>query len=624
MLDLAVHARELELQALDLEHHGPGGLAARFDHQLRHERGQLGVARRQPALRLGEVLAQVLGGAPGEIAGEGLGEVELAQGLLARARAGDAQREEGPLGARPPRPQRGGGRGRGAARAAPCALAGGVPGRRLPPRQRTRPAGRQRALGETLGQAQALGDDLGELHPHRARGQRGEHGAQLLEHAVAALGAGVVALGEHPLDAKAHEGDRLANQRAHRLGALALEEIGGIGLRRQLDHAQLELALGGQGGCAQHRLLARAVGVEREQHGRRHARELADLVAGEGRAHQADRVAYARLVQGDRVGVALADDHLPLARGVRAREIAAVEVQALVVEVVVGGVEVLRPLILAHRPRAEPEHAPAHVGEREDDARAKAVVGPAGLPRALGQAGGVELLDGEAAAARGAQDPVPGAGREAHAELPQDLLAQAPAVQVLPRARGLAGLPQGANVVGSGAREQLQQPLAPPAPLGLARVLLLAHELHPVAIGEQLERFPEVDPLGLLHEREHVARGLAAEAVVDLLLRVDAERGGALLVERAQPLVARRPGPPQLGSRGDQLEEVDRLAHAIPGLVGVEGHLFRGWSDAHPPYRSAARRRPPRGLLESQRANACGTSRRVYSPMQKRSVMPAR
>ena len=84
--------------------------------------------------------------------------------------------------------------------------------------------------------------------------------------------------------------------------------------------------------------------------------------------------------------------------------------------------------------------------------------------------------------------------------------------------------------------EQLEQALAAPAALGRARVLLLALELDAVAVGEELERAVEVEPFGLLHEREDVARGLAAEAVVDLLSGSIAERGRALVVERAQPL----------------------------------------------------------------------------------------
>ena len=99
-----------------------------------------------------------------------------------------------------------------------------------------------------------------------------------------------------------------------------------------------------------------------------------------------------------------------------------------------------------------------------------------------------------------------------------------------------------------------------------------ALQLDPVALGQQLQGAFEVEALGLLHEREDVAGGLAAEAVVDLLARVDPERRRALVVERAQALVAAGPGAAQLGARGDELDHVDRVAHAVLGLGGVEGH----------------------------------------------------
>ena len=97
--------------------------------------------------------------------------------------------------------------------------------------------------------------------------------------------------------------------------------------------------------------------------------------------------------------------------------------------------------------------------------------------RALREARRVQLLLGEAAAARGEQHAVPRARRVADAELAQDLLAQPPALQVLARLRRLLGLPQVALVVGGRARQQLEQPLAALAPLGLARVLLPRAEL---------------------------------------------------------------------------------------------------------------------------------------------------
>jgi len=69
--------------------------------------------------------------------------------------------------------------------------------------------------------------------------------------------------------------------------------------------------------------------------------------------------------------------------------------------------------------------------------------------------------------------------------------------------------------------------------LGLLRILLLALQLHSKAIRQQLEPTLEVDPLGLLYEREDVAGGLTAKAVIDLLGGIDPKRGAALLVERA-------------------------------------------------------------------------------------------
>ena len=119
---------------------------------------------------------------------------------------------------------------------------------------------------------------------------------------------------------------------------------------------------------------------------------------------------------------------------------------------------------------------------------------------------------------------------------------------------------------------RVEQALAAQALLLRLGVLGLALELDPEALGEQLERALEVDALDLLDEREDVAGGIAAEAVIDLLLGVDAERGRALLVEGAAPLVARGPGAAQLGVRGDELDEVDGVADAVLGVGGIAGH----------------------------------------------------
>jgi hypothetical protein len=104
------------------------------------------------------------------------------------------------------------------------------------------------------------------------------------------------------------------------------------------------------------------------------------------------------------------------------------------------------------------------------------------------------------------------------------------------------------------------------------RILLLELERDLVAVGEQLDRTLEVHALGLHDECERVAGGLTAEAVVDLLGRVDPERRGALLVKRAQAGEAVGAGTPQLRARGHEVHHVDGVADALLGVVGVESH----------------------------------------------------
>ena len=54
------------------------------------------------------------------------------------------------------------------------------------------------------------------------------------------------------------------------------------------------------------------------------------------------------------------------------------------------------------------------------------------------------------------------------------------------------------------------------------------------AVGEELDGLAEADVVDLLDEGDHVAALAAAEAVVEAAGRVDVERRGLLVVERAQ------------------------------------------------------------------------------------------
>ena len=69
--------------------------------------------------------------------------------------------------------------------------------------------------------------------------------------------------------------------------------------------------------------------VDPDEIGRVKAGYLADLLLGQCRPCEADRVAQAGLVHRDHVGVALGDDHAAGARGVRARDVGPEELPAL-------------------------------------------------------------------------------------------------------------------------------------------------------------------------------------------------------------------------------------------------------------------------------------------------------
>ena len=118
------------------------------------------------------------------------------------------------------------------------------------------------------------------------------------------------------------------------------------------------------------------------------------------------------------------------------------------------------------------------------------------------------------------QDLVPGARRVADAEGAQHLLAEPALGQVLARLAPPPRSPRGSWRRRPAVRSSSSlEPAALLAPRLGPRVLLLALELDPVAVGEQLDRLGEAEPLLLLDELDHVAADPAAEAVVELLLR---------------------------------------------------------------------------------------------------------
>jgi len=266
-------------------------------------------------------------------------------------------------------------------------------------------------------------------------------------------------------------------------------------------------------------------------------------------------------------------DAAEVATGVRPGEVRAKQVSPLVIDRTVGAVEVFRALLGTQRAGPEPEHASALVAQREGDAPPETVVhGARAVLGALHEPRREQFSLAEAAAPRGLQHAIPGARREADAKLAQDGLLEAPAGQVLACPCTLLVLPEHPLVVGAGAVQQLEQALLPPAGLGGTRVLLLALERHAVAVGEELDRANELEPLGLHREVEGVTGRLAAEAVVDLPRRLDAERRRAFLVKRAAPDVGVAAGPAQLGARAHEVHHVHGIADSLLGVGGVARH----------------------------------------------------
>jgi hypothetical protein len=557
--DVALEAQKLEVQRLALEGGARSAAPRRPHRQTGDQLGQLGVLRIDARRRVAEVLAQVACRPARQLAAERRLGVEVAQRLCPFGGHRDALGQERALGPRDRVERRGrstrlprspasraavaDARAVGAARARvrtrTGARGGGRGGAsRRPSARRPRTGARQPRRDERGRQIGPVGHGRHELLAQRARRHRREHRSQRIDDTVLALGGRQVPGVELALHAEADEGHRRLHQPRHRLRAVGLHEVGGIGARRERHHAQLEPPARRHASGPQHRLLTRPVGVQRELHARREPRQLADLLLGQRRAHQTDGVAQPGLVHRDHVRVALGDDHAPRARRVGTGDVRPEQVAALVVDGVVGRVQVLRPLVGAQGPRAEAEHASAQVAQREHDPPAEAVVQHALALGALGEARLVDLAVGEAAAADGVEQRVVGAGRVAHAELAQGRLLEAPAGQVLARGRRLGRVPQVAHVERRGALEQLVQALARLAALGRRGVLLDDLQAHAVAVGDVLHRALEVESLGELHEAERVTALAAPEAVEELLRRVDPERRRALVVERAEPLVA--------------------------------------------------------------------------------------
>ena len=88
---------------------------------------------------------------------------------------------------------------------------------------------------------------------------------------------------------------------------------------------------------------------------------------------------------------------------------------------------------------------------------------------------------------------------------------------------------------------------------------------------QPLDRVRERQVVDLLHEVDHVAALAAAEAVVPAYRWTDVERGGALVVERAEPLQRTGAGRLERELLADHVLDPDGLADVVD-VVLADSH----------------------------------------------------
>ena len=96
------------------------------------------------------------------------------------------------------------------------------------------------------------------------------------------------------------------------------------------------------------------------------------------------------------------------------------------------------------------------------------------------------------------------------------------------------------------------------------RILRALRHGNAIAFGEALERFVKADAFDLHHELQHVAAGLATEAVIKLLALVNVERRALFLMERTQPQIAIAAGLAQRRHvLADYVDDINRRLQLI-------------------------------------------------------------
>ncbi|CAH0267330.1 hypothetical protein SRABI128_03299 [Microbacterium sp. Bi128] len=365
------------------------------------------------------------------------------------------------------------------------------------------------------------------------------------------------------------------HERAHRAVAALQTQIARVESVGSDRHVGLrgEPLLVGEG--AQRGLLPRRIRVEREDHFSRcavvthHAAEHRDVVGAEGGAARCDRGRDPREVAGHDVGVPLDDDDPVLARDVALGQIEAVQHLGFLVDRRLGGVQILRALIVVvELARAEADDLTGDVADGPHDAAAESVVHPA-LPlrheACLHELVARELLREQVIHERG-----PPLRRVSHAEVRRGSRVETAVAEEAPRGVGLGRHQLRAEVLGGGGVRGVQPRASGRLGCG-ATVLVVQRVSH--ARGHALDGLGERDVVHRAEERIHVAGLAAAEAVVVTHLRAHVETGAALVMEGTQSLHRPHTGRFERDALTDDVGDVDpRLDLVDVGLPDAPAH----------------------------------------------------
>ena len=283
------------------------------------------------------------------------------------------------------------------------------------------------------------------------------------------------------------------------------------------------------------------------------------------------------LGQRDHIHVAFYHQNALQLAGRLARLVEAVEFATLVKDLGLRRVEILG-LVVPQYPAAKGDNAAAPVADRKHHAVAEAVVDLAVL--VFHQHAGLDQQVAQRIPATQRRvQVVPARRREPHAELLRDLARQAARLQIIHRPRRLRVAAQLLAVeqrrfFHNGVERFI-------ALLALRRVAPatagLAGNGHAGTAGQTIHRLREFQVFVFHHERQRIAARATAEAIVELFVGVDAERGAALLVEGAAGgvILARLF---QFDTPVYHLDDIDAVQQVIQKSLGYpSGHWCFSW-----------------------------------------------